>query len=360
MRSRRFVDSVMRRRGALLVVTALVLSGCAVIGPQSITAGRGTYTEVINRTEDEQMLNALVRLRYDETFGMMSVSSVTANLRFRTRAGADIGIGDSENFVGNLVPLSAGVAYEENPTISYVPLSGEDFTRRMLSPVSLSEWLLFENAATEPSFLFALAVRRVNGLRNPILGQEAPSPAVQRLLALYGELRASGVLDIAVDPASKAAPVFYWDIHNYEPAHRDSVSELLDLLGIEMKLDGSVILLPLRQAIDSTGPAVNVQTRSALDVLQIFGSGIEIPSRHLEAKIVEPRPAAMQFMHIRSSESRPKNATVQIQFRDQWFYIDATDAQTKRIFLLLQAFIGSRLAGPGAGRQAPVLTVPVN
>ena len=360
MRSRRFVVSVMRHRGALLVAAALVLSGCAAIGPQSITAGRGTYTEVINRTEDEQMLNALVRLRYDETFGMMSVSSVTANLRFRARAGADIGIGDSENFAGNLVPLSAGAAYEENPTISYVPLSGEDFTRRMLSPISLSEWLLFEGSAAAPSLLFALAVRRVNGLQNPILGQEAPSPAVQRLLELYGELRASGVLDIAVDPASKADPAYYWEIHDYEPSHRDSVSELLDVLGIEMKLDGSAILLPLRQAFDSPDPALNIQTRSALDVLQIFGTGIEIPTHHLEAKVVEPRHAAMQFIHIRSSESPPKDATVQIRFRDEWFYIDATDAQSKRIFLFLQAFIGSRLAGPGAAGQAPVLTVPVN
>ena len=164
----RFIASIPRGGSVLLIVGALALNGCAVVGPKSITAGRGVYTEVINRTEDEQILNVLVRMRYDETFGMMSVASVTANLRFSTRAGAQIGVGDSENYVGNLVPLSAGVAYEENPTISYVPLNGEDFMRRMMSPVSAREWVLLAGPVKRPSLVIDLAMRRVNGLRNPL------------------------------------------------------------------------------------------------------------------------------------------------------------------------------------------------
>jgi len=45
---------------------------------------------VINRTEDEQILNALVRMRYTETFGMMTVASVTAGLKFRAQATAEL------------------------------------------------------------------------------------------------------------------------------------------------------------------------------------------------------------------------------------------------------------------------------
>ncbi len=183
-----FIVSIVHARTAVLVAGVLGLCGCATVGPQSITAGRGVYAEVINRTEDEQILNVIVRLRYDETFGMMSVASVTANLRFSTQAGANIGVGDSDSYAGNLVPLSAGVAYEENPTISYVPLSGEDFMRRMLSPVSTSERLLIGGPARHPGHVFALAVRRVNGLRNPLLGEEPPSPAFARFVELYRPL----------------------------------------------------------------------------------------------------------------------------------------------------------------------------
>ncbi len=360
----KFMISIVRVRSTLLVVGALGVCGCAVVGPQSITAGRGVYTEVINRTEDEQILNGLVRLRYDETFGMISVASVTASLRFRAQAATNIGIGDSDNYAGNLVPLSAGVAYEENPTISYVPLSGEDFMRQMLSPVSASEWILLAHTAKHPGHVFALAARRVNGLRNPLLGEEASSPEFERFIELYDQLRRTGVLDIIQAPETGSEHNYYLDIHDYEDAHRDSVRELLDLLGIEVNLDGSAILLPLREALGRSVSAIHLQTRSAYDVLREFGAGIEIPSVHLEAGIAEPLTSAVpeerRYITIRSSEKRPDDATVRIRFRDWWFYIDATDTQSKRAFMFLRTFIGMRLSESGAAQKAPVLTVPVN
>jgi hypothetical protein len=358
-----FIVSIVRARSALLVAGLLGLCGCAVVGPQSITAGRGVYTEVINRTEDEQILNVLVRQRYDETFGMISVASITANLQFSARAATNIGIGDSDNYAGNLVPLAAGVGYEENPTISYIPLSGEDFTRRMLSPVSTGEWLLLGSGARHPGRVFALAVRRVNGLRNPLLEEEPPSPGFVRFVELYDGLRRAGVLDIVQVAGSGNKGNYSWDIHDYQQRHGDSVRELFDLIGIEVKLDGSAILLPLREAVGSSVSAVHVQLRSAYDVLRVFGAGVEVPPPHLEAGIVEPLTSALpeesRVITIRSAEERPENATVRIRFRDWWFYIDATDTRSKRAFLFLQTFIGMRLADPGAAQKAPVITVPV-
>ena len=352
-------------RSAFLVAGTLALSACAVVGPQSITGGRGLYTEVINRTEDEQILNMLVRLRYDETFGMMSVASVTANLRFSAQAATNIGIGDSDNYAGSLVPLSAGVAYEENPTISYVPLGGEDFMRRMLAPVSVESWILLGGPAKHPGHVLALAVHRINGLRNPLPGDEPPSSEFARLVELYDQLRRAGVLDIAQVPDDGDVRAYFWDIHDYEDTQRDNAREFLDLLGIEAKLDGAAILLPIREAVGgSTDAAVHVQTRSAWDVLRVFGAGIEIPATHLAAGIVAPVAWEVapekRVITIRSSEKPPDDATVRIRFRDRWFYVDATDTPSKRAFMFLRTFVGIRLADPAAVQQAPVLTVPVN
>lgn len=353
-----------RGRGLLLVLGIFTLGSCAVIGPQSITAGRSAYTEVINRTEDEQILNALVRMRYEETFGMMTVASITAGLKFRAQAGTDIGIGDSDDYAGNLVPFSAGAAYEENPTISYVPLSGQDFTRRMLSPVTIEELLLIGGSASHPGQVFALATRRVNSLRNPLLLKEPSSPEFVRFVELCDRLRRAGILDIVVAPGAGSEVEYNWDIHSYAPAHGDDVREILDLIGIEAQTDGSPLLVPMRAAVGSSTTAIHIQTRSAYDVLRVFGNGIEIPQAHVEAGIVDPAPpagsGAMRFIAIRSSEEPPGDAIVQIRFRDYWFYIDATDAPSKSAFTLLRTFIGMRLADPGAAQQAPVLTVPVN
>jgi hypothetical protein len=359
-----FIVSLARVRSALFVLTALCLCGCATVGPQSITAGRGVYTEVINRTEDEQILNVLVRQRYDETFGMISVASITANLKFSAVAEANIGRGNSDDYAGNLVPLAAGVGYEENPTISYVPLSGDDFTRRMLSPVSASEWILLGQNAKHPGQVLSLAAHRVNGLRNPLLDEEPSSPEFARFVRLFDRLRRDGVLDVVQARETGREDNYFWDIHDYEDAHGDRVREFLNLIGIEVKLDGSAILLPLREAVGSSNSAVHIQARSAYHVLRVFGAGIEIPPAHLEAGIVEPLmstvPEERRIITIRSSEKRPDDATVRVRFRDWWFYIDATDTQSKRAFTFLRTFIGMRLADQGAAQKAPVLTIPVN
>ena len=325
--------------------------------------GRGMYAEVINRTADEEILNVIVRMRYDETFGMISVAGVTANLRFSAQVGTNIGVGSSSNYAGNLVPLSAGVAYEEKPTISYVPLSGEDFMRRMFTPVSLSEWFLVSAHVKQPGETFDLAVRRVNGLKNSLL-EKKTSPDFARFLELYGRLRGADVINIFY----RAEKGYFMEFNNYDE-HGDSVREVLELLGFEMKPDESTITFPIIIGHGNSDNAINLQLRSAYEVLELYGAGIEIPQAHLESGIVEsitwPMPEKRQFITIRSSEkswldSRPDNTNVAIRFHDRWFYIDATDIQSKQAFVWLRAFIGMRLADPSAARQTPVITIPVN
>ena len=229
----------------------------------------------------------------------------------------------------------------------------------MLSPVSTREWVLIAGNAKHPGSVLGLAARSVNGLRNPILGDAPPSPEFARFIELYERLSRTGVLDIVQAAGAKGKHL--WDIHDYEDAHGDSVREFLD---IDVKPDGSTILLPIRAGVKSSRSAIHVETRSPWEVLRVFGAGVEIPSTHLEAGIVEPVEWAVQgaerFMTIHSSEKRPKDATVRIRFRDRWFYIDATDTESKRAFVFLRTFIGIRLAEAGATQRAPVITIPAN
>jgi hypothetical protein len=346
-------------RSVLITLVVLGLCSCAVVGPRSITSGRGDYAEVINRTEDEQILNVIVRQRYDETFSMMTVASITANLKFRAQIGANAGVGDSDSYDGNLVPLSGGVGYEENPTISYVPLSGEDFTRRMLSPVSINEWILLSGNNRDQGHMLALAIRRVNGLRSPLPGKAPVSPEFLRFVELYNQLHQAFLIEIVQD----AAGGYYWEIVDYAPAHTDSVRELLKLISVEVAVDGSDIMLPIRKEAGRSLTEVHLHPRSAMDVLRSFGSGIELPASHLEAGIVEPLrapiPEEMKLLTIRSAEERPDNATVSVLFRDHWFYIDATDTHSKQAFVFLRTFIGMRLADAGA-LKSPVITLQAN
>ena len=91
----------------MMLLSAPVLTGgCAVVGPHSISNGRMAYNEVINYTENQQLLNAIVRERYGQTFGTLSDSSVAANVKFRGIAGAEFNAWASNQFTDKLTPLS--------------------------------------------------------------------------------------------------------------------------------------------------------------------------------------------------------------------------------------------------------------
>ena len=69
-----------------------MLPACATVGPAALHASRSAYNTVINQTEDEQILSMIVSQRYDETFAMLAVSSVTASIKVESTAGVNVGL----------------------------------------------------------------------------------------------------------------------------------------------------------------------------------------------------------------------------------------------------------------------------
>ena len=80
----------------------LLLAGCQMLGPTALSTGRSTYNDVIARSGSEQTLGLIVRLRYADPIGLLTVSSVTAGLKFSAEAKSEVGFGPRANYVGNL------------------------------------------------------------------------------------------------------------------------------------------------------------------------------------------------------------------------------------------------------------------
>lgn len=169
-----------------------VLGPRATLGPGAIVRGRALYNEVITATNNEQTLELIVRARYGEPAGLLSVASVTANLRAAASSGAQFGIGPSSSYAGNLVPLSLGFAYEENPTIAYTTVQGERYAKAMLSPVGLDMLVLLAGSEHAPARLTSVLVKQVNGLRNPLYGPPDAPAAFEQAIALLEELERAG------------------------------------------------------------------------------------------------------------------------------------------------------------------------
>ena len=356
-RARSVARSACVLASALLVLAA---PGCQLVGARVIADGRAAYNDVITRTGDEQVLGMIVKHRYDETFGMLDVASVTAQVKLGASSEINLQAGaDGDTVEGNLVPFAAGVSYEDSPTISYVPLSGEAFITRLVAPVSLVQALTLSQLSRVPGQTFSLMVNRVNGLPNgPVPGGNAAD--FQRVSGLIAEMRAQGTGDVVL-----SGETHYLLLHDYGDAHKESIREMLELLRLTaFEPDGRELLIPIRSGlgVPPQGDAIVVETRSILDLIRMVADSVEVPAPHLEAGYVSPAPAAPAvepFIRIRSAPERPANAAVAVQHRGWWFYIDATDGASKRDFVLLRAVISMGIEAQPENKASPVLTLPV-
>jgi len=350
----------MRFDRAIIPLLLTGLAGCNLAGPASLNNGRSAYNAVINATEDEQILSMIVRQRYDETFGMLAVSSVTASMRIGASVGGNVGIGSDSSFEGNLVPLSAGATYEENPTISYVPLRGEQFIERMLGPVTAEQALLLSRISTQEVEVLRMLVRRANGIVNPLFSSQSAGEGNQfdRFVEVYVRLRERGKLDVV----RTADQQYQLLLHDFNEDESVDVRQLLQTLGVQVHPDDrDPIALPLRFFVgEPSADAVDLETPSAMEIIQAAGLGVQVPGEHLTEGIARPAATIVSpFIIIHSSADRPTHAAVAVMHQGWWFFVDARDARSKQAFIVLRTLIGLRLDEAASGQAAPVLTLPV-
>jgi hypothetical protein len=344
-----------------------VVSGCtSSVGPSYISMSRSVYNEVINRTEDEQMLLSIVKGRYGETSSQLAVSAIAANVNFKTNAGLEAGFGSKDNYRENLVPFSGGFAFEENPTITYMPIQGEQYMKQLMSPISLDILVLVIRSGAQSTTFFNLLVKRVNDMLNPDFFEGPfvePDPKFQRFVELNKELDQAGVMQWVEDPREDVPYAIL--ITSYAPKYSQEVREYLGLLGIPMPTDDSEdIVLPVYFAVKgSEWNGIAISTRSTFEVLQILRASIEIPQEHQQEGLVMNYPTLGppgKDIHVHSSKKKPQSATVAVKHRKYWFYIDESDMKTKLFYMALRTLWSTSITGVAGQRTAPVLTIPVS
>jgi len=351
---------------ALLLV--IVLGGCSVVGTTSLKNSRALYNETIVTTDIEQLLGIIVRMRYQEPTGMLAVSSITSNVRVQTNVGAQFGVGPNSNFTGNLVPLAAGALYEENPTISYSPVQGQTFLRQMLAPIPLDMTALVLGVMGNSPATIALLLKEINGIASDdisaSLDQTAKDGGFAQVAQLLASLHRRNALvwgHLGDNPSALA--LF---LRPRSAVDVDEISRLSELLGlgVEVNID-EVRTLRVRDAFGSrSSDIIEIRTRSAFEMLGVAAASVDVPEEHLErgrAARLPPGGPMSQLIHIHRSAKPPEHALVAIEHHGWWFWIDATDDQSKATFRILNVIATARLADTADPRSStPVLTIPVS
>ena len=343
------------------VVLAATLSGCAWLGPEIIRSGRPAYNDAILATNDEQLLQNIVRLRFGDSLGFLTVASVTANVSVTGSGTVDLGFGPSANYKGNLVPFHGTLSTEQNPTISYVPVSGERLLRQLASEVPVDLAILLINSAHSHKQAWDAILRRINNIRNPDYLDPpllAVDPRFEEIAALGSSLQRRGILYWV--RLAGAQVRYAMVLHSYSPANTLEVARLLDLLGVAQPArEGDDIVIPVLLSVGSPDPgAIAIETRSLFDLMRLAAARIELPADAAAGAVRYPElgPAG-KGIRILSSTSRPPQARVMAEYRDRWYFIENDDEASKQWFMMLQLLANAQV--PSGTEVGPVLTIPV-
>jgi hypothetical protein len=123
-----------------------------------------------------------------------AVSSVAATFDFRTTAGIKGGFGPATDSSERAINLEYSASVAENPTITIVPITGEEFTKRVLRPLDEDKFEFLVRQGYDINMVLRLMARgiAIDDERGPIVLFNAPSQGAgylefrRRLLHLAG------------------------------------------------------------------------------------------------------------------------------------------------------------------------------
>jgi len=113
-------------------VLALMLTGC--VGPPALHRSVLGYDETTNQLDQEILLLNIARLSHEDPVHFTMTGSIAATFDFTTSGNFSGSIVTSPG--NNIFNFGLSTSASENPTLSIIPLSGQDFTKRVITPLS--------------------------------------------------------------------------------------------------------------------------------------------------------------------------------------------------------------------------------
>ncbi len=355
---------------AIRLLILFCLTGCqSTFGPVALENTHPAYNQAIVKTQNEQMLLNLVRVKYLDKPFFLKIGSITASLTFDS----NVGLGSDINLDagGNILKPSLGIGYADKPTISFQPLGGEDFLKSVLSSISFDALLVMTQSGWSIERVFGLCVERLNDLHNAPTAS-GPTPAYapeykefKRAIALMRSLQLTHDMEIGVDKNNLVNILF-----RITPDNQTMIDELSALLKLKKSQTDHTILVKLANSfLDPHANELKIRPRSIASVLYYLAQNVRIPQQHIDAGLVtvtkteqgnifdwSDTPAGVYF-DIQYSKDYPSQAFLAVPYRDYWFYIADNDLKSKSTFTLL-----TQLFDLQAGQTkftGPTLTLPV-
>ena len=350
----------MRGPRVALCLGLLCLAGCTSLGPATIRRDRNDFAEAITDAAKRETLLNIVKLRYADTPGLVSVSQLVAGYSLNGSATLGTIFFDDALALSNDINVGVTGSFSENPTITYTPVVGEDFARIMLTPIPPSELFAMVAAGAPPDITLGLAVESINGLRNwsaDVHGARGADDGFAEVLGLLNSLRRDGLVGFGFEAKDKAQTADLLVNDRPDTPRAGGVQRLLDLLD----LDPAMRSFPLVFGFgDGTRDQIKVYTRSLFEILSSLAARISVPGDHVAAGqtyTTRAAPAgAIPTIAVKHQALSPRNDFAAAEYHGTWYSVDDADYASKRVFSGLMLIVNAveKTGQP----QLPVITIP--
>ena len=360
----------------LILAALFLICGCAAQGAKRVPRDRFDYNGAIAQSTREQMLLNIVRSRYLEVPVFLTVSSVLTQYEYDRSvdltAILEFGSGTTDRGIGE-----ANLRFSERPTITYLPVEGQEFAAHLLSDIPAEIIFAAAQAGWPVDVFMRIAIQRLGAAENMSFG-EIPATGYsdskeqvdsdfkklkrfERMINLIFILSDSEVIEVQLVEEDDKSERYLIIAEKVAEDLRPKLDELRQLIGLS---DRNRFRITDR-VTNLKDDEISIQTRSVMAMMEFMARGVEVPLEHLEDGWVidyglqnsegEMAKALIPFkMH--SSKNLPGNVFAAIRFRDYWYYIDHTDITSKRALSLIIVLF--RLQAPTPSGAAPILTLP--
>jgi hypothetical protein len=349
----------MRRLTPLaLGACAALLAGCSTVAPTQLKSDRLDFNRAVSDSWKEQALLNLVRMRYGDMPVTLEVASVISSRSLEAQVDASAAAVIGAGSVAESMNIGGRTTVGNRPTVTFMPVAGDRFTRSMLTPVQPSAIFGLVQSGWSAEFLLRTTVHSINDVSQPIGAAAAvrgEDPEFTPLLQAMQRVQASGLLGVQVtkgDGGNATLLVFRRRAAQAEVA-ADSAF-IRRTLGLSNEAKEFQLVYGVQPRNDHE---IAVLTRSMFEIMVDMSSGVEPAAADLAAGRV--RPAASErtpLITVRSGEQPPDDAFLAVRHRDSWYWIGGSDLASRRSFTFLMLLLS--LTETGGSGQAPLITLP--
>lgn len=363
----------------------LPLCGCFHLGPHQLQQDTVDYSQALGDSQNQATLLNVVRIRYADSPSFLQTTQIISSYQLQQTISAGVeAYPNASTSAGNYVSGGLSAQYNQNPTFTLQPISGQQFAESFIRPLSPAELIPLVSGGIPVDILFRLDVQSINGLDNAqALGgnNNQGSPLFFLLLHDLRALQIAGLLDGSLEDVKPAlssqksgadapgasgkppAPAAQQTVLSFgattDPALSTTEDEVRQLLGLKKGSDHAVVAYGT--GAPSPGQIV-LQTRPMLGILNQLAIQVDVPQEDVTAGLTRPTVGNVgietrPIVAIRSGKKAPGTAFVSAHYRHTWFWIDNDDFDSKLAFSVVQTLLSlaQTPTAPGA-----VVTIPAN